>query len=130
MRRIKLFTVVAVLFTLIFGQLWVSAYACTTAGQTAQFTQGIQDTAAMSPTDHGDLRDQHTAAGCHLHCNNQAQPDHAELPALSPAVWLPLAWGHSSILALAVQPDLPVHPEPILVSAPPAHRILFQVFRT
>ncbi|HVE06623.1 MAG TPA: hypothetical protein VNE00_05155 [Paraburkholderia sp.] len=127
MRRFKLFTVVAVLFALIFGQLWVSAYACTAVGQAIQSTQ---HTAAMQASVHGDLRDQHAAASCHLHCNNQAQPDHADLPTLSPAIWLPLAWGHSAVLALAARPDLPVHPEPILLSAPPAPRILFQVFRT
>jgi hypothetical protein len=126
MRRMKLFTVVAVLFALIFGQLWVSAYACAAAEQTVQATQG----AAVTMSNHDDLRDQHTAAACHLHCNNQAQPDHADLPALSPVVWLPLAWGHSSILERAVLPDRPSHPEPMLLSAPPPHRILFQVFRT
>jgi hypothetical protein len=127
MRRFKLFTVVAVLFALIFGQLWVSAYACAEVAQTVSASQA---TAAKLTASHGDLQDQHTAATCHLHCNNQAQPDHADLPALSPAVWLPLAWGHSSILALAVRPDRAAHPEPILLSAPPPHRILFQVFRT
>lgn len=127
MRRIRLFTIVAVLFALIFSQLWVSAYACTAVGQATQATPVA--TVTMSSA-HGDLHDQHAAASCHLHCNNQAPPDHADLPTLSPAVWLPLAWGHSSILELAVRPDLPVHPEPILRSAPPPHRILFQVFRT
>jgi hypothetical protein len=127
MRRIKLFTVVAVLFALIFSQLWVSAYACTAVGQTMQGDQGAPVTLSAG---HGDLRDQHTAASCHLHCNNQAQPDHADLPTLSPAVWLPLAWGYSSVFERAVLPDRPSHPEPILHSAPPPHRILFQVFRT
>ncbi|MFM0737288.1 hypothetical protein PQQ51_08595 [Paraburkholderia xenovorans] len=127
MRRIKLFTAVAVLFTLIFSQLWVSAYACTAVGPTKQV---VQDATVTLSANHLDLRDPHTAASCHLHCNNQAQPDHADLPTLSPAVWLPLAWGHSSILELAVRPERPSHPEPILLSAPPPHRILFQVFRT
>jgi hypothetical protein len=127
MRRIKLFTVVAVLCALIFGQLWVSAYACAAAGGTIPTDSGA---AVMTAGSHGDLQDQQTAASCHLHCNNQAQPDHADLPTLSPVVWLPLIWGHSSILALAVRPDRPDHPEPILLSAPPPHRILFQVFRT
>jgi hypothetical protein len=127
MRRIKLFTVVAVLFALIFGQLWVSAYACAATVGTMSTDSGA---AAMAAGGHSDLKDQRTAASCHLHCNNQAQPDHADLPTLSPAVWLPLAWGHSSILERAVRPDQPSHPEPILLSAPPPHRILFQVFRT
>ncbi len=127
MRRIKLFTFVAVLFALIFRQLGVSAYACAAAGQATPTDSGAT---VMLAGSHGDLQDQHTAASCHLHCNNQAQPDHVDLPTLSPAVWLPLMWGHSSILALAVVPDRPAHPEPILLSAPPPHRILFQVFRT
>ena len=127
MRRIKLFTIVAVLFTLIFSQLWVSAYACTVAGQTIPANQSATE---LSFATHGDLRDQETAATCHLHCNDQAQPDSADLPTLSPAVWLPLAWGQVSIFALAARPDRPAHPEPILLSAPPPHRILFQVFRT
>jgi hypothetical protein len=127
MRRMKLFTVVAVLFALIFSQLWVSAYACAEATRTVTASQTAT---RMLTASHGDLQDQHRAATCHLHCNNQAQPDQADLPAVSPAIWLPLIWGHSSIFALAVRPDRPAHPEPILLSAPPPPRILFQVFRT
>ncbi|MFL9873014.1 hypothetical protein [Paraburkholderia megapolitana] len=128
MSRIKLFAVVTVLFTLIFSQLWVSAYACAVAGRAIPTDAGAL--AVMLTGSHADLQDPHTAASCHLHCNNSAQPDHANLPTVSPAVWLPLIWGHSSIVALAVRPDRPTHPEPILLSAPPPSRILFQVFRT
>lgn len=127
MRRVRLFTVVAVLFTLVFGQLWVSAYVC--AAPTATMPSG-SDATAMAAGNHSDLRGVPAGATCHLHCNNFAQPDHADLLTLSPAVWLPVIWGSSSILSLAARPQRPVHHEPILVSAPPPPRILFQVFRT
>jgi hypothetical protein len=127
MRRIRLFTIVAVLFTLVSGQLWVSAYACAAPATTMSSELGAT---AMAAGNHNDLRGVPTAATCRLHCNNFAPPDHADLPTLSPAAWLPVIWGSSSILALAAQPQRPRHPEPILVSTPPPHRILFQVFRT
>jgi hypothetical protein len=129
MRRplIRALTSVVVLFTLIFSQLWISAYACTTVGSPA--SSGSH--ASMNATaNHGDLRDAHAGSTCHAHCDNNAQPAHAEQPATSPQMWLPQIWGHSSIPALAIQRNLPVHSEPIPISAPPPPRILFQVFRT
>lgn len=122
----RAFTIVAVLFTLIFSQLWIAAYACTTAAHVASPDSTVSVTSASS---HGDLRGYQTGVACHAHCDNSAQPDHADQPAPSPLVWLPLIWGHSSIFALARQPHLPA-PEPVLISVPPPPRILFQVFRT
>ncbi|GAB7521330.1 hypothetical protein PBS_03130 [Paraburkholderia sp. 2C] len=113
---------------LVFGQLWVSAYACAAPAATMSSDAGAMMTVAAGS--HSDLRDAPAAAACHLHCNDFAQPDHADLPTLSPTVWLPVIWGSSSILALAGEPQRCPHPAPILVSAPPPHRILFQVFRT
>ena len=121
-------TVVAVIFTLIFSQMWVSAYACTTATGGAEASYST--VSPISSSNHGDLQDHHVGATCHAHCDNSAQPDHADQPAPSPLVWLPLIWGHSAIVALALQPNLLAHIEPRLVSAPPPSRILFQVFRT
>jgi hypothetical protein len=123
----RAFTIVAMLFTLVFSQLWISAYACATAAPAP--SSGLTVSVA-SATNHGDLRDHHTGMTCHAHCDNNAQPDHAEQLAPSPVVWLPLIWGHSSILALASQPHLLARSEPILISAPPPLRIQFQVFRT
>ncbi|WP_136896774.1 hypothetical protein [Trinickia terrae] len=115
------------LFALIFSQLWIAAYACADAVHAASPDPTVL---AASASSHGDLGDHQTGAACHAHCDNSAQPDHAEQPAPSPLVWLPLIWGHSSIFALAIQPHLPARSEPILISAPPPPRILFQVFRT
>ena len=123
----RVFTVVAVLFALIFSQLWIAAYACTDAPHVASPDSTVSITSASH---HGDLRSHQTGAACHAHCDNSAQPDHANQPVPSPLVWLPLIWGHSSIFALAVQPHLLTSSEPILISAPPPPRILFQVFRT
>ncbi|MBB0014227.1 hypothetical protein D7191_40465 [Burkholderia cepacia] len=119
---------IAVMFTLIFSQLWISAYACTTVTGDARGTSSM--VSAIPANSHGDLQDHHVGVTCHAHCDNSAQPDHADQPVPAPLVWLPLIWGHSSILTLALQPDRPAHVEPLLVSAPPPSRILFQVFRT
>ena len=124
----RAFTVVAVLFALIFSQLWIAAYACTDVVHAASPDATASITSASSH--HADLRSHQTGLACHAHCDNSVQPDHAEPPAPSPLVWLPLIWGHSSIFALALQPHLPARSEPILISAPPPPRILFQVFRT
>ncbi len=119
-------TVITLLVALFFSQLWVAAYACTTANPLPSTTA----TATVTAFDgHSDLRDHHAAALCHAHCDNSAQPDHAQQPAPSPLVWIPLIWGASTIPALAIQPRLPTRSEPILLSAPPPPRILFQVFR-
>jgi hypothetical protein len=126
-RTKRTFAVVTLLIALFFSQLWVAAYACTT---TLHSTSTHQTVTADAPDGHGDLRDHHTAAVCHAHCDNSAQPDHAEQPAPSPLAWLPLIWGGSAIPELAILQHLPTQPEPILISAPPPPRILFQVFRT
>ncbi|KLU20503.1 hypothetical protein EOS_41075 [Caballeronia mineralivorans PML1(12)] len=119
-------TVITLLVALFFSQLWVAAYACTT-------TQVFPSTAATATTavfnGHGDMQDHHVAAVCQAHCDNSAQPDHSHQPAPSPLVWIPLIWGASTIPALAIQPRSPTRPEPILRSASPPPRILFQVFR-
>jgi hypothetical protein len=119
-------TVITLLVALFFSQLWVAAYACTT-------TQPLLSTTATATltvfNGHSDLRDHHAAAVCHAHCDNSAQPDHAQQPAPSPLVWTPLIWGASTIPALAIQPRSPTRPEPILLSSSPPPRILFQVFR-
>jgi len=119
-------TVITLLVALFFSQLWVAAYACTTANPLPSTTA----TATVTAFDgHSDLRDHHAAVVCHAHCDNSAQPDHAQQPAPSPLVWAPLIWGASTIPALAIQPRSPTRPEPILLSASPPPRILFQVFR-
>ena len=124
----RAFTIVAVLFTLIFCQVWISAYACATA---APHTSSARTVSVTLTSSHGDLRDHQTGVACHAHCDNSAQPDHADQPAPAPLVWLPLIWCQSAIFALAVQPHLlPVRADPVLMSAPPPPRILFQVFRT
>jgi hypothetical protein len=119
-------TVITLLVALFFSQLWVAEYACTT-------TQPLLSTTATATltvfNGHSDLRDHHAAAVCHAHCDNSAQPDHAQQPAPSPLVWTPLIWGASTIPALAIQPRSPTRPEPILLSSSPPPRILFQVFR-
>jgi hypothetical protein len=129
MRRpvIRAFTSVVVLFTLIFCQLWISAYACTTTGRPDSSGTSVS---MIATSYHGDLRDHHTGLACHVHCDDSAQPSHAEQPAPSPLAWLPLIWGYSAIPALAIQPHFTARPKPILISAPPPPRILFQVFRT
>ncbi|AJZ56319.1 hypothetical protein [Paraburkholderia fungorum] len=119
-------TVITLLVALFFSQLWVAAYACAT-------TQHLPSTgpaaAAMVADGHSDLRDHHAAAVCHAHCDNSAQPDHAEQPAPAPLAWIPLIWGNSTIPELAIKPRLPTRSEPVLLSAAPPPRILFQVFR-
>jgi len=118
-------TVITLLVALFFSQLWVAAYACTT-------TPALSSSSIEAVTffdGHTDLRDHQVAAVCHAHCDNSAQPDHAQQPAPSPLVWTPLIWGASTIPALAIQPRSPTRPEPILLSASPPPRILFQVFR-
>jgi hypothetical protein len=129
MRRpvIRAFTTVVVLFTLIFCQLWISAYACTTTDRPDSTGNPVS---MIATGNHGDLRDHHTGLARHAHCDDNAQPGHAEQPTPSPLLWLPLIWGHSSIPALAIQPHFTAHSEPILISASPPPRILFQVFRT
>jgi hypothetical protein len=126
-RTQRTFTVITLLIALFFSQLWVAAYACTTTRHSTSTTQTVT---AIASDGHADLRDHHTAAVCHAHCDNSAQPDHAEQPAPSPLAWIPLIWGGSTIPELAIQPRLPTQSEPILISAPPPPRILFQVFRT
>lgn len=129
MRRpvIRVFTVVAVLFALIFSQLWIAAYACASVVNVASPDPAVLIVSASS---HSDLGDHQTGVACHAHCDNSAQPDHAGQPTPPPLVWLPLIWGHSAVFALAIRPHLPARSEPILLSAPPPPRILFQVFRT
>jgi hypothetical protein len=126
-RTKRTFAVVMLLIALFFSQLWVAAYACTT---TLHSTSTHQTVTGVAPDGHGDLRDHDTAAVCHAHCDNSAQPDRAEQPAPLPLAWLPLIWGSSTIPELAIQQHLPAQSEPILISAPPPPRILFQVFRT
>lgn len=123
----RAFTVVTVLFALIFSQLWISAYACATTAFPGASDLAVPVTSADS---HSDLRDHRTGVACHAHCDNDAQPDHAEQPAPSPPVWLPMIWGHPAISALTDQLHLPARAKPILTSTPPPPRILFQVFRT
>src|SRR5471032_5103 len=119
-------TVITLLVALFFSQLWVAAYACTT---TPALSSSSSTQAVTFFDGHTDLRDHQLAAVCLAHCDNSAQPDHAQQPAPSPLVWTPLIWGASTIPALAIQPRSPTRPEPILLSASPPHRILFQVFR-
>lgn len=119
-------TVITLLVALFFSQLWVAAYACTT---TPALSSSSSTEAITFFDGHTDLRDHQVAAVFHAHCDNSAQPDHAQQPAPSPLVWIPLIWGASTIPALAIQPRSPTRPEPILLSASPPPRILFQVFR-
>src|SRR5260370_30760091 len=106
----RAFTIVAVLFALIFSQVWISVYACTTTAFPVASDLTVSATSADS---HSDLRDHRTGVACHAHCDNSAQPDHAEQPAPSPPVWLPMIWGHSAIFALTDQLHLPARAEPI-----------------
>jgi hypothetical protein len=119
-------TVITLLVALFFSQVWVAAYACTT---TPALSSSSSTEAVTFFDGHTDLRDHQVAAVCHAHCDNSAQPDHAQQPAPSPLVWIPLIWGASTIPALAIQPRSPTRPEPILLSASPPPRILFRVFR-
>jgi len=119
-------TAVMVIIALIFSQLWISAYACATVHQ-SDSANPIISTALANP--HSDMSDHHESAICKGHCDNTAQPAHADQPSPPPLVWLPVIWGHSAILAFAHQPQTPSRIEPILISAPPPTRILFQVFR-
>jgi hypothetical protein len=118
-------TVITLLIALFFSQLWVAVYACTITHPSSTVS-----TAPVTVFDgHSDLRDHHTAAACQAHCDNSAQPDHAQQPSPPPLVWTPLIWGASTIPALAIQPRSSTRPEPILLSASPPPRILFHVFR-
>ncbi len=128
MRRQARRTLIAItlLVALFFSQLWVAAYACATAPSVPATTSAV---AAVVADGHHDLRDHHAAAVCHAHCDNSAQSDQAGQPAPAPLVWIPLVWGGSTIPELAIQPRSPARPEPVLLSAPPPPRILFQVFR-
>lgn len=123
----RVFTVIAMIVVLIFGQLSIAAYACASAGNSGS---SVSMASPMPADSHADLRDHHAGVACHAHCDNSAQPNHAEQPAPPALVWLPLVWGHSAIGTLALQSYLPAHAEPILISASPPPRILFQVFRT
>jgi len=117
---------VIVIIALILSQLWISAYACATVQQPVSASP-IISTALANP--HSDMSDHHASAICNAHCDNTAQPAHADQPSPPPLVWLPVIWGYSAILAFANQPQTPNRLEPSLISAPPPARILFQVFR-
>ncbi len=127
-RQVKRTLVVLIaIIALIIGQLWVTAYACANANNVSP--SGYAVTSA-SLNAHGDLHDQHTSNLCQAHCDNTGQLDHAPQSTPSPAVWLPLIWGHSSLQACAAHAYMPGHTEPPLHAAFPPPRILFQVFRT
>ncbi|WP_407973387.1 hypothetical protein ACJ51O_38420 (plasmid) [Burkholderia pyrrocinia] len=117
---------IALLVVLSFSQLWVAAYACATA---LHSTSTDPASMAVAYGAHGDLRNHHTAAVCQAHCDNWAQPGHGARPKPSPLVLIPLIWAAPTIPELALQPRMPTRPQPILLSAPPPPRILFQVFR-
>ncbi len=119
-------TAVMVIIALIFSQLWISAYACASTERLAPASPIIS---AAHANPHGDLSDYRVSALCNAHCNNTAQPDHADQPSPPPLVWLPVIWGYSAILTFAHQAQSSTRSEPILISAPPPARILFQVFR-
>jgi hypothetical protein len=71
-------TVITLLVALFFSQLWVAAYACTT---TPALSSSSSTEAVTFFDGHTDLRDHQVAAVCQAHCDNSAQPDHAQQPA-------------------------------------------------
>jgi hypothetical protein len=125
--------VLMAIMSLIAGQLWVAAYACETIGSVSSSSLAVSSASMISMSSsrsHGDLHNQGTANLCQAHCDNTGQLDHAPQSTPSPAVWLPLIWGHSSVQACAEQLYVPDHTEPPLKAAFPPPRILFQVLRT
>jgi hypothetical protein len=127
-RQVKRTLVVLVaIIALIAGQFWVTAYACPNTNDNSASSSVV---ATASSSMHGDLHSKHTASLCQAHCDNAGQLDHAPQSTPSPAVWLPLIWGHSSVQACSAQEYVPGHTEPPLNAAFPPPRILFQVFRT
>lgn len=122
----RTFCAVTLLVVVFFSQLWVAAYAC---AMTRHSTPTNQAVLAIASDGRGDLHDHQTAAVWHGHCDNPAQPGRVTRSKPSPLVWIPLIWGGSTIPALAVHPRLPTRQQPLLLSASPPARILFQVFR-
>lgn len=120
-------TAALLLVTLCLGQLRVASYACTSMQDLVSATTAASTTV---PDPHEDLRAHYVAVVCHAHCDVAAQPAHPAQCKASPLALTLVIWGRSAIPELAILPQRPTHPEPILVSTPPPPRILFQVLRS